>query len=107
MSEYMLDPKAVDYKSNLKKIIGESTDIPRKILVGTKAYHQLGEISRETIENAKVLEYFTAIKETKHYYIGAWVEGFGFFNVVYPKNTTRELTPEELEFYKTLTFGIL
>lgn len=106
MSEYNLDAKAEDYKLKLRKIIESSTDIPRKLLVGTKAYHQLGDISRGVIENVKVLEYFNAIKETEHYYIGTWVEGFGFFNVVYPKYTTRELTPEELEFYKTLNFGI-
>lgn len=107
MINYELDSKSDEYKLILRKIIDSSTDITPKILVGTKAYHQLGEISREPVENSKILEYFNAIKETEHYYIGTWVEGFGFFNVVYPKDTTRELTPEELEFYKTLTFGIL
>jgi hypothetical protein len=30
-------------------------------------------------------------------YIGMWVTGFGFFDVRFPKETTRELTKEEIK----------
>lgn len=31
------------------------------------------------------------------YYVGSWVEGYGFYDVRFPKSTTRELTKEEAE----------
>lgn len=110
MTDYTLDSKSADYKQNLREIIDSSTDITPKILVGSTAYHQLGNISRDwgtaiPYEQDRP-EYFCAQKETEHYYIGSWIEGFGFFNVVYPKNTTRELTQQELKYYNTLRFGI-
>ena len=110
MTDYNLNSEADDYKIILRKIIDSSVEITPKILVGSMAYHQLGDISREWGMDIPYKhgtpEYFYAQKETEHYYIGSWAEGFGFFNVVYPKNTTRELTQEELEYYNTLRFGI-
>ena len=62
-------------------------------LMGTKAYHQLGDISRDEPD------LFRAYDETEKFYIGMWTTGFGFFNVCFPKETSRELTPEEIEKY--------
>jgi hypothetical protein len=28
-----------------------------------------------------------------------WIEGFGYFNVLFPKETSRELTKDEIEKY--------
>lgn len=49
------------------------------------AYHLLGNISREQYET------FVAHYETKHYYIGNWVVGFGYTDVQFPKNQVKEL----------------
>lgn len=67
-----------------------------KYMMGTKAYHQLGDISRDNYD------LFYTNEETDQYYVGAWTTGFGFFNVLFPKETSRELTQEEIEkFSKT------
>ena len=39
-------------------------------------------------------------KEAIDHYIGSWVTGFGFFDVKFPKATTRELTAEERQYYR-------
>lgn len=33
---------------------------------------------------------------------GHWIEGFGFYGVHFPKDTTREITPDEQERYGQL-----
>jgi hypothetical protein len=62
-------------------------------LIGTKAYHQLGDISRD------VEDLLLAVGETEKFWVGMWVTGFGFFNVLFPKETTRQLTAEEVQIY--------
>ena len=59
--------------------------------MATKAIHKAGDISRETSDICHIYG------EDEDNYIGNWVFGFGFIDVKFPKNTTRELTPEELE----------
>lgn len=71
-----------------------------RYLMGTKAYHQLGDISRDEFD------LFRASGETDDYYIGSWVTGFGFFNVCFPKETSRELTKEEKEKYNKIYIQI-
>ena len=66
-------------------------DIPSRYMMATKAFHLLGDISCETPSLCSVYG------EDSENYIGAWVEGFGFFDVKFPKDTTRELTGEEVE----------
>ena len=63
-----------------------------KYMMATKAIHKLGDISRE--EDLCVI-----YDETKTDYIGNWITGFGFIKVKFPKETTRELTSEEVEKY--------
>lgn len=37
---------------------------------------------------------------------GRWVEGFGFVGVHFPRETTREITPDEQERYQALNLVI-
>jgi len=81
-------------KKEVKQEIKKMKELdPRLDLMGTKAYHQLGDISRDKED------LFYASHETDNYYIGSWVTGFGFFNVCFPKEISRKLTPEEVEEY--------
>ena len=57
--------------------------------MATKAVHKLGDISRNKPDLCIVHD------EDEKNYIGNWVTGFGFINVKFPKNTTRELSEEE------------
>lgn len=78
---------------NVKAIIAKMTKIEPHYLMGTEAYHQLGDIGRDEAD------LFQAYGETEDYWIGAWITGYGFFNVCFPKETSRELTPEEIEHW--------
>jgi hypothetical protein len=64
-----------------------------KYMMGTQAFHLLGDISR----NEPDLCYVT--KDIGDSYFGHWVEGFGFVEVRFPKETTRELTETEVVEY--------
>jgi len=80
-------------KEEIQCQVDKMTKLDYKYLMGTKAYHQLGEISRDK-ENL-----FGAIGETDEYYIGCWVTGYGFFNACFPKETSRELSDKEIKDY--------
>lgn len=71
-----------------------------RYMMATKAFHQLGDISRDEPDICRV------DREDEDFYIGAWVTGLGFFDVRYPKDTTRELTPEEFKHYNGRKFRI-
>lgn len=62
-----------------------------KYMMATKAQHKLGDLSRDN----ESLCYIQG--ETDTHYIGYWVNSFGFINVEFPKDTTRELTQEEID----------
>ena len=62
-----------------------------KYMMATKAFHKMGDITRSGPDLCVVYD------EDSENYIGNWVTGFGFFNVKFPKSTTRELTDEEKE----------
>lgn len=64
-----------------------------KYMMATKAYHKLGDISSDTPDLCIVDDC------DDNNYIGNWVYGYGFIDVKFPKETTRELTPEEVEEY--------
>lgn len=68
-------------------------DSPR-YMMATTAIHKLGDISREEPDLCAVYG------EDDENYIGRWATGFGFFNVKFPKTTTRELTEEERARYR-------
>ena len=64
-----------------------------RYLMATKAFHKMGELSRDKADLCIVGT------ETDEYVIGNWVTGFGFFNVCFPRDTTRELMEDEIEDY--------
>jgi len=87
--------------SKEEKIV-RSTEGKRKkfgsYMIGSTAYHLLGDISREECESENFIENLLyASEETDDYYIGSWITGFGFFDVHFPKSTTRELTEKEIK----------
>jgi hypothetical protein len=96
-----LQPKVriVPTQLQVRNIASDKQKIEGKYLIGTLAYHQLGEISREP-------DLFRADGETKDYWVGMWVTGFGFFDVLFPKDTSRELTDEEKEKYNKMSVQI-
>jgi len=66
-----------------------------RYMKGTTAIHQAGNISRDEEDYCYITE------QTDEGYVGHWVEGYGFINVLFPIDTTRELTTEEQEFVDT------
>lgn len=62
-------------------------------MIATEAKHMTGDLSR----NEEDICYVQEEKDDK--YIGNWVTGMGFFNVEFPKKTTRKLTKKEIERY--------
>ena len=60
-----------------------------RYMMATKGIHKLGEISRDQPD----LAWITG--EDGDDFTGVWVTGFGYFNVRFPKATTRELNAEE------------
>jgi hypothetical protein len=64
-----------------------------KHMMATKAIHLTGDVSRDKPDLAYIRQ------ETDTHYIGQWEAGFGFINVKFPKDTTRELTDEERAYY--------
>jgi hypothetical protein len=64
-----------------------------KYMMATKAIHKLGDISRDKPDICHVHE------EYEDHYIGMWITGYGFIGVKFPKETTRELTREEIKRY--------
>lgn len=61
--------------------------------MATKAIHQLGDISSDWDDLC-----FVYAEDDDNWY-GKWVTGFGFFDVKFPKATTRDLTEQEIVYY--------
>lgn len=62
------------------------------ITAATTAYQQnAGDISRKEPSLA------VFHKETEHFYVGNFVEGFGILEVCFPKSGCRDLTEEEVQ----------
>ncbi len=64
-----------------------------KYMMATTAIHLLGDISSSEPDLCHVYN------EDEENWIGSWVTGFGFFDVKFPKATTRELTKKEVAYY--------
>lgn len=71
-----------------------------KYMMATTAIHKLGDISRDNPDLCRVNK-----EDDKNYY-GAWIEGYGFINVKFPKKTTRDLTKDEIEDYNKTSIRI-
>ena len=63
-----------------------------RVLMGTEAHHQLGDISRDEPD------YFWVDGEDDENYYGAWLTGLGFISVRFPKATSRPMTDSEAEW---------
>ena len=88
-------------KEEIKDEVEKAREIPDGLyMMGTKAYHQLGEISSDSYD------IFYTAKETENYYVGSWITGYGFFNVCFPKATSRKLTPKEVKYYSKEYYAI-
>lgn len=74
--------------------------LPR-YMMATTAMHKLGDISRDEPDLAWITD------EDGDDWIGAWVAGYGYIHVRFPKATTRGLTAEERAHYdgKVLALG--
>ena len=102
MNETVLSAQQVKNEVAKARKLAEHYDF-----IGIKAYHQLGNISRDfsytdiskelESKDAIVEQMFHASKETDKYYIGMWYTGFGYFDVLFPKETSRPLTENELK----------
>ena len=68
--------------------------------MATKAIHKLGDISRGEADLCHVYD------QDDYNFYGTWITGFGFFDVKFPKETTRELTDKEVEYYSTKSIRI-
>ena len=71
-----------------------------RYMMATKALHQLGDISRDEEDICRIA------REDGQDYVGAWVTGFGFFDVKFPKEPTRDLTEAEVEHYDGKHYAI-
>lgn len=69
-------------------------------MMATVAHHKLGDISRDKPGLCHVYD-----QDESNYY-GMWSFGFGFFDVRFPKDTTRELTDEEISHYSEMNLVI-
>lgn len=69
-----------------------------EFFMATEAHAKLGDISRDEPDYMRVAnDVYTRPEDDENYY-GAWLTGFGFFDVAFPKATTRPCTPEEIEW---------
>ena len=71
-----------------------------KYKIATTAIHQLGDISSDDEDIC-----FVYAEDEENWY-GQWVTGLGFFDVSFPKSTTRDLTEKEIEKYSKLNLYI-
>jgi hypothetical protein len=71
-----------------------------RYMMATKAIHKLGDISREKPDICVIFD------EDTDNFIGKWVMGLGYFNVRFPKKTTRELTEKEKKHYHGMTIQV-
>ena len=65
-----------------------------KYKMATVAHHKLGDISSDEPDLC-----FVYAEDENNWY-GQWCTGFGFFDVRFPKESTRDLTKEELAIYR-------
>lgn len=83
-----------------KAISRTQKKIEPRYFMGTTAHHQMGDISRQKDD------LFQATGETDLYWVGMWSTGFGFFNVLFPKETSRDLTEAEREHFNSMSIQI-
>lgn len=98
------DEKNLKFVKNGKIKTGEEMNNRKhtmdKHMMATKAYHKLGDISRDHDDLCRVYD-----QDDENFY-GMWVTGYGFFDVKFPKETTRELTKEEIKQFSEMNISL-
>ncbi len=88
----------MQYAYNEKEIMFLKTS---KYMMATKAMHgHHGDLSREKPDIC------TIVKQDEENFYGMWLTGPGYFNILFPKETTRELTPKENEYWNKRSIQI-
>lgn len=90
-------------KWKIKKAVlpmSDKKEVTHKHMMATKAMHKLGDISSDIPDICLVYA------EDGDDWIGHWVCGYGFFDVRFPKSTTRDLTEEEIKKYNGQNMAI-
>ncbi len=70
------------------------------ILMANEGYHKIINYPPQGYELIEVAY------ESGDFYIGNWIEGFGFIHIQFPKSATRPLTEQEIAKYSKRTFYI-
>ena len=70
--------------------------IINKYMMATKALHKLGDINSDEYDLCFISS------EDDENYIGNWITGLGFIGVKFPKETTRDLTQDEIKKYNSM-----
>ena len=77
-------------KEGIIRILKEAKRInPEMILLATRAYHRLGDVSR------KKLDLCFVSGETEKFFIGCWYKHSFLTDVIFPKKTTRKIASAE------------
>ena len=90
-----------NYPMSREQQINAAKEFEGKYMIATKAEHKLGDIGREFDETSSE-NLCCVYKEIKGYWVGSWVTGMGFFNVCFPKDTTRELNEKEVKYFSKM-----
>lgn len=80
--------------------IGQRALDKSRYMMATIAIHKLGNISSDVPDLCRIYA------ETDNDWVGSWVTGFGFFDVYFPKATTRSLNEQELAKFKNQHIAI-
>lgn len=78
--------------------VRSAKQIEGKFMIATEAKHKMGDLSRN-LEHLSMENLCYVSKETDEFLIGNWLTGFGYFDVMFPKETTRVLTQEEIDYF--------
>lgn len=86
--------KQIEMKDVLSKKLHIYDLKPGFHMLAKEAWHSgRGDISRPTFDICLIYN------ESENYYIGEWVSGLKYKNVIFPKSSTRYLTDEEVKIY--------
>jgi len=66
-------------------------------MMATTAFHLTGELSKEEPSLCHI--YGETRDDEYGYYVGMWELGYGYFDVLFPKESTRPLTDEEVSIW--------
>lgn len=78
----------------MNEVIFKIDQVDVGYMIATTAFHLLGELSRPEGSLCHIHG------QSHGYWVGSWVTGMGFVHVLFPKETTRPLTDEEVQKYK-------